>query len=137
MCAVLRATAFSVPIEPYVGWQPDFDNEDFSQLRVVVVPRAISKTVISRGRADYECGVDVGIFRFVSPENLIKDGQMDELMGFVEEVVIAMDKTVLQVGNEQAYSIDPTRVDPLYNPDYLRKHHLFASVVSLTFKVVR
>lgn len=108
---------------------PIRDAKHLRNLKVSIVPAEITATMLSRRDDDFDYVIDVGIQRKVS-----NDTEIDELMGFAEEVVDLfrgqrLDSTgALCVTAENA---------PIYSPDHLDEHRVFTSVVRLTFRLNR
>lgn len=128
--AVLDAESFSVPIQPVVSHMPDFDNQDWSDVRVVIVPRAVEKASLTRAMSQYRCRVSVVVGRATRATDA---AAMDVMMGLVQEIVVALDKSVLSIASGVVQCVDPTVIDPIYGTNELNQKKVFYSVITLTY----
>jgi hypothetical protein len=116
---------------PTYAKQDDEGEDELAELRVSVVPSESSMAVLARGSDDFTYVVDVGVFQRI---NLTNDAA-DPLMLLVEEIIdLFRSRAIREAMPAKLISVENP---PIYSPDHLREHQVFASVVRLGFRQER
>ena len=106
-------------------YAPDYVLSKLSEQRVVVVPMAKERKIISRNSVEQSHQIEIG-FLYRS-----KDLNLVELIGVVERIgAYFLGKRLL---SETCVSVVH---EPIYSADDLRGKNQFTSVIALTFKEV-
>ena len=128
----LNAHTFSLPFEAVRVYQIDQALGDFASLGVVVAQRSLTMTNASRAAAAWELVIDVGAIKKVA--NALP-ATIDPLMVLVEEIALFLRKRRL-AGFPAAVFVSAAN-EPPYSPDQLREQRQFASVLSVTYRVMQ
>ncbi len=130
--ADLEAGTFSQQFTVRRAYRPTFDLAELDALRVTVVPKSVDVINASR-RADYfDCVVDVGIQKRVTPDDT---QSVDVMADFVAEIVnFLRHRTLAQMPDAMWLRI---RNEPAWVPEHLDEHRTFTSVVEVTYRVAR
>jgi hypothetical protein len=116
---------------PTYAKQDEEGEDELAELRVSVVPSEQSMAALSRGEDDFTYVVDVGVFQRI---NLTNDAA-DPLMLLVEEIIdLFRSRAIREAMPAKLISVENP---PIYSPDHLREHQVFASVVRLGFRQER
>ena len=111
---------------------------DLSQLReltVSVVPRGVQVQSITRKLSQYDCQVDIGIQQKLTvPQDQI-DTAVKDLSGLVQQIADYMQRQPL-TDMQYAIWIKVENV-PIYDPDHLAQLRVFASVLTLTYRITK
>lgn len=127
----LQQGSFSQPITAKRGYLPRVDRDELASLRVTVVPAAQVWERVSRSESQEDHTIDVAIQRSVDPDDA---SGIDALMALVQEVADHFNGAVTDSPRAVCIGIES---EPVYSPDHLEKLHVFTSVLSLTFRIIR
>jgi hypothetical protein len=108
---------------------PAYELSELSELRVTVVPKATEMEGSTRSATQYDFKVDIGIQQRVSKD---ADGDVEVLMGFVEEVANYLSKRVLAAAPWACWVAAVN--DPPYVPEHLLEKRTFTSVLTVTYR---
>ncbi len=129
--AEINGTTFSLPMTAQRHYQPKFELSELTDLKVSVVPRALSSKALDRNRDSFDFKIDVA----VQKKTDMSPAALDGLMALVEEVADRFRK-----GSLSAFpSARCTEVEnaPVYSLEHLEEFRQFTSVLTLTFRVWR
>ncbi|MBK9128183.1 MAG: hypothetical protein IPM13_10325 [Phycisphaerales bacterium] len=130
--ARLQAGTFSLPFEVQRGYRPALELPDLAAVRVTVIPKSLAVSQAARSGNFYDCTIDIGVQRKVSPDI---PAELDALMGLVEEIGDHLRGQSLPGMPEAAWLW--LENEPVFAPEHLEQQHLFTSVLSLTYRVRR
>lgn len=106
---------------------PVIERSSLDRLTISVVPRSVDWSRSSRDRDTATISVDIGIMRPVSG---VDDAQLDVAGAVVEQLRAAV-RGVAMAGS--AY-LRMSR-DPYYDPEHLRAHHVYTTVLTVSYFV--
>ena len=131
VAARLNAAAFTQPLTAEVVFRPIFDLKNLRDLKVSVVPLAVSLAVAGRGALRRQVQVDIGIQRRLADES-----EIGALLDLVEEVTqcFGIGGRLPDCAEAVCTGIEN---EPVYAPEHIEQYRQFTSVVTLTFEVVR
>ena len=124
---------FSQPLVAQRHYRPEFDLATLKDVKVSVVPKAISISGAARGINQHDVSIDVAVQKKVAaPDNI---AELDGLMLLVEQIGelfrlrrLAAVPGAIWSGTENA---------PVYSPEHLESKQVFTSVLTLTFRVLK
>jgi hypothetical protein len=117
---------------PTYAKQDEEGEDELAELRVSVVPSESSMAVLSRGEDDFTYVVDIGVFKRLAD---MTNALADPLMTLVEEIIdLFRSRAIREAMPAKLVSVENP---PVYSPDHLREHQVFASVVRLGFRKER
>jgi hypothetical protein len=129
--AQLNATTFAQPMAASRHYVPVFELSEMSQLRVSVVPKAITSASLDRNRDRFDYLIDVAVQRKLGPSL----GNLDAMLELVEEISDHFRSHPL-TGFPEARCVEVEN-DPVYAPDHLEEFRTFTSLLTLTYRVWR
>lgn len=127
----LNAGSFEADFTAARDYRPRFTPADLKELRVTVVPRALSVEAESRARQCVDATIDIAIQRRLDSETT---EEIDPLMELVDQIV-AFWKLRRPSSLSQALCVEVAN-EPIYAVEHLDQLRVFTSVVSLTFRLV-
>jgi len=128
----LNAGDFSQDFTAGRHYQPLFDLAEMKDLHVTVVANGISTTTPGRGRAQFDCRVDVAVQKKLKTSD---NTEIDPLMDLVDEIAEFFRARRLDAVPGAAWV--RTENTALYAQEHLSEMRQFTSVLRLTFRVVR
>jgi hypothetical protein len=120
------------------AYRPKFTPKELKTLRVVVVPRAYTRTRIARAVESIDPVVQVGVMQQIDPptdadtDAAFDNTQADALMVFCEAVGTYLQSARLP-GFREAF-VDTIENDPAWSPDHLAETNTFISVLTITLR---
>lgn len=130
VAAKMNATEFSQEFEAEVVFRPIFDLKNLRDLKVSVVPRAVSIERASRQASSRLVQIDIGVQR-----KLGEDGDIEALLELVEEITqcFGIGKRLPEYPEALCVKIEN---EPVYAPEHIDQYRQFTSVITLTFEVI-
>lgn len=128
----LNAHDFSEEFTAERHYQPVFDLAEMKDLHVSVVPNGMTTATLGRGRAQFDCRIDVAV------QKKLKDcdnAEIDPLMALVDEIAEHFRAKRLDGLSEAAWI--KTENTALYAQEHLNEMRQFTSVLTLTFRVIK
>jgi len=110
---------------------PEYDLRRVGGLQVVVVPRAVTAEMETRSHLLYDVQVDIGVQQHVGKE---LDEAVEELMELVETIGDYLRNR--RLGAPTHASWVRMENEPVYAPDHLAAHHVFTSVLTMTYRLL-
>ena len=126
----LNAGSFSQAFTAERTYQPVFDLPELAELKVTVVPRAVTITTASRQDSDFDCAVDVGV-----QKRIAEDNQPDELIDLVEQIADHLRHRRLDGLPAAAWR--SIAYEPVLAAEHLDQQRVFTSVLTATYRVRR
>jgi len=110
---------------------PEYDLRNITALQVIVVPRSLNAELETRSQVMYEVQIDIGVQKHVGKEI---DDEIEDLMDLVEEVGDYLRGLSLTAVTYARW----VRMEnnPIYSPDHLATHHVFTSVITMTYHML-
>ncbi len=108
---------------------PAYELSELSELKVTVVPKAIEIASSTRGGAQHDFSVDIGIQQKISKD---VDGDVESLMGLVDKIAAYLTKRKLADISWAAWV--SIKNDPPYVPEHLLEKRTFTSVLTITYR---
>jgi len=125
--------SFSQPFVAVRHSRPSFELAELKELRVSVVPRAISIVNLGRSLNQHDVSVDVAVQKKLSPQT--QTAELDELMELLEQIGDCLRLKRLSTMPTAAWVRSEN--SPIYSPEHLEQHNVFTSVLTITFRVAR
>ena len=123
---------FSLPFEAVFSVKPGFELAELDTLRVIVVPKTLEITSISRSSSKYLVSVDIGVMRRIG--KLTPEAAVETLGDLVDEIIEFLKTATL---NEfPAAQCIGVANDPIYIPDHLTQSRTFTSVVNVKYALL-
>ena len=116
--------------------RPSFEPADLADLRVTVVPKAEETSFATRGLAQYDVQVDVGIQKKL-PAGADEDVEVATMCGLVEEIAEFLRGKALEGTGWRAVWARPAVNEPVYAADHLAEKRIFTSVLTLTYRAMK
>lgn len=113
-------------------YQPLFDLAEMKDLHVSVVPAGLTTTTLGRGKAQFDCRIDVAVQKKLKSADL---SELDPLMALVEEIAESFRAKRLE-GLPDAVWVRLAN-SPVFAQEHLGELRQFTSVLALTFRVMR
>ena len=129
--AQLNAATFSQPLTATRAYVPSFQLPEMKELRVTVVPRALSSEPLDRSRDEFRYEIDVAVQQKVEPT----PAAIDPLMTLAEEIGDRFRSQRL-ASFPGARCIEVKNA-PVFSPEHLDERRLFTTVLTLVFRVDR
>ena len=108
---------------------PAYELSELSELKVTVVPKAIEIASSTRGSAQHDFSVDIGIQQKISKD---VDGDVETLMGLVDEIAAYLTKRKL---TDVPWAVWVSiKNEPPYVPEHLLEKRTFTSVLTVTYR---
>lgn len=133
---------FAQEFSPVRSYRPEYSLEELSTLRVTVIGRKETPSLLSRGPVQVDYSIDVGVQKKVAKPADTTEG--DSLMLLVEGILdwfrtLANRPAHPETGAPLGTLIEMTtgEGDATWSPEYMREHGAFSAVVSLTFRGFR
>lgn len=112
-------------------YMPTYTQQELDDLKVSVVPSALSLTPITRGTELNEFTIDVGVQKNV---DVTSGNEIDGLIGFVKELADYIRNCELTGVDDARWS--KSSIEPVYSVSHLVEHKCFTSVIKVTYKAV-
>jgi len=128
----LNGGSFSLPFTAERRYQPSFALAEMETLRVTVVPKAVSITTATRQHSYYDCAVDIGVQKKVTPED---QDEADALLGLVDALIAHLRGQRLDDVPDAAW-LSITH-EPIFAAEHLDSKHVLTSVLTVTYRVQR
>ncbi|MBU6239948.1 MAG: hypothetical protein KGQ51_19205 [Planctomycetes bacterium] len=129
--AELNGTVFSQPFVAQRSYVPTYDLQSMNDLKVTVVPKALSNVALDRSRDSYEYLIDVA----VQKKTTAQPDSVDPLMLLVEEIADHLRAQPLaSFPGARCMNVENS---PVFAPDHLQELRQFTSVLTLTFRLWR
>lgn len=130
--ASINAGTFAQPVQAERRYQPAFELTDLKDLKVSVVPKAVTITNATRTDGYFDCAVDVGVQKKVNADD---EAELDGLADLVEQIADHLRQKRLDNGPEAAFISIAN--EPVFAPDHLDQQRVFTSVLTVTYRVRR
>ena len=131
VAAKLNATAFPQEFAAEVVFRPIFDLKNLRDLKVSVVPRAVSFARASRQANSRLIQIDIGVQR-----KLGEEVDIEPLLELVEAITLCFGVGRRLPDYPEALCVEIEN-EPVYAPEHIDQYRQFTSVVTLTFEVIR
>lgn len=125
--ALLNEGDFSMEFTAERNYSPLFSLSELADIQVVVVPKGLQISPVSRGQIQKTVQVDIGVMK-----KLTDSDEMDDLLALVEEIVDYMTRLNLDT---PAATWSETANEPVYAQEHLAQFRQFTSVITLTYQV--
>ncbi len=130
LVASLNAGSFGQPLTAERLYQPVFDLAELAELKVSVVPRAVTITTASRDGSYFDCSVDVGL-----QKKIADDAEIDGLVDLAEEIADHLRMKRLDGLPEAVWlSIEH---EPVVAAEHLEQQRALTSILTVTYRVRR
>ena len=126
---------FGQAFTPARLWRPVFDRKDLATLHVTVVPRGLTRAMVSRSQDQNDARIDVAVQHAPDP---LDDGAVDALANLVEQLAAFLHRlrpttysgtictdVALAAGSEQGFILE-----------HMDQYRLFTSVLSCNFRLI-
>ena len=135
--AVLNSATLSQPFTAVRHYLPEFDLKEMDTLHVSVVPAELDEEIADRTRDKAEYKIHVAVQKRVAKQEPpgLDTAAIDGLMRLVEEIDDLLRHKPL-AGFEQAHWVK-TENKPIYDPNHLKEHSQFTSLLVFTYRMVR
>ena len=111
---------------------PEFDLAELAELKVSIVPKAVTITGATRSASQYEIAVDVGVQKKLGKD---LDSEVATLGTFVDELADYLRQRVL---TQAAYAAWVSIAnEPVYAPEHLSGDRVFTSVLTVTYRALK
>lgn len=128
----LSNAALSYPVSIERRYSTAAELSDVETPLLTVVPMASEITPASRASDYFDCRIDIGIRRRIDPAS---DAEIDAMMRLTEEVIDALRREPLPDCPDAKF-LSLTN-DPAFSVDGVEERHVFVSVVSARYRVLR
>lgn len=128
--ASLNAGTFAQPVQAERRYQPTFELPDLAELKVSVVPKAVTITNATRTDGYFDCAVDVGV-----QKKIADDAEIDAMVNLVEELADHLRQKRLDDAPEAGFVSIAN--EPVFAPEHLDTQRVFTSVLTVTYRVRR
>lgn len=128
----LNAGTFTQPLQAERLYQPSFDLPDLAELKVSVVPKALTITNATRDSGYFECAVDIGVQKKVNVDDA---KEIDGLVELVEQIADQLRQKRLDDAPQAAFVSIAN--EPVFAPEHLDQQRVFTSVLTVTYRVRR
>ncbi len=113
---------------------PSYDRAKVSGLRIYVVATGQAISDFTRGSDEFDYTVRLGIYKPVTLAAMTTE--CDAMVAFVEEVIDLFRSNDRLTSYADAALVGISN-EPAYDPAQLDQHHVFVSLVTLTYRLVR
>ena len=111
---------------------PEFDLVELADMKVSVVPKAMTITGATRSASQYEIAVDVGVQKKLGKD---LDSEVAALGTFVDEIADYLRQRAL---TQAAYAAWVSIAnEPVYAPEHLAGDRVFTSVLTVTYRALK
>jgi len=131
VAAKLNATEFPQEFAAEVVFRPIFDLRNLRDLKVSVVPRAVSFARASRQANSRLIQIDIGVQRKLGEEI-----DIEPLLELVEAITLCFGVGRRLPDYPEALCVEIEN-EPVYAPEHIEQYRQFTSVVTLTFEVIK
>ncbi len=128
--ASLNAGTFTEPVQSERRYQPTVELPDLAELKVSVVPKAVTITNATRTDGYFDCAIDIGV-----QKKIAGDAEIDGLVNLVEELADHLRQKRLDSFPDAAFVSIAN--DPVFAPEHLDQQRVFTSVLTVTYRVRR
>jgi hypothetical protein len=128
--ASINAGTFAQPVQAERRYQPTFELPDLAELKVSVVPKAVTITNATRTDGYFDCAVDIGV-----QKKIADDAEIDVLVSLVEELADHLRQKRLDSFPDAAFV--SVANEPVFAPEHLDTQRVFTSVLTVTYRVRR
>lgn len=128
--ASINAGTFAQPVQAERRYQPTFELPDLAELKVSVVPKAVTITNATRTDGYFDCAVDIGV-----QKKIAADAEIDGLVNLVEELADHLRQKRLDSFPDAAFVSIAN--EPVFAPEHLDQQRVFTSVLTVTYRVRR
>lgn len=129
--AELNGTVFSQPFVAQRSYVPTYDLQSMNDLKVTVVPKALSNVALDRSRDSCDYLIDVA----VQKKTTAQPDSVDPLMLLVEEIADHLrSQPLASFPGARCMNVENA---PVFAPDHLQELRQFTSVLTLTFRLWR
>lgn len=137
MVAVLNGATLSQSFTAKRHYLPEFDLKEMETLHVSVVPAELDEEIADRSRDQAEYKIHIAVQKRVAKQEPpgLDTSAIDSLMRLVEEIDDLFRHKPLS-GFEQAHWVK-TENKPIYDPNHLKEHSQFTSLLAFTYRLVR
>jgi len=137
MVAALNGATLSQSFTAKRHYLPEFDLKEMETLHVSVVPAELDEEIADRSRAHAEYKIHIAVQKRVAKQAPpgLDTAAIDSLMRLVEEIDDLFRHKPL-AGFEQAHWVK-TENKPIYDPNHLKEHSQFTSLLAFTYRLVR
>ena len=136
--AKLNEGVFSESFVAVRHYRPTHELAELRDLKVSVVPKSIESSVESRELCAFDYAIDVGVQKRVTPNT---PAEIDALLSLVQEIDDALRMVTLTWPVEGDEDMEAAWIasanEPVYAPDHLAEHHVFTSVLTITYRIWR
>jgi len=137
MVAALNGATLSQSFTAKRHYLPEFDLKEMETLHVSVVPAELDEEIADRSRDHAEYKIHIAVQKRVAKQAPpgLDTAAIDSLMRLVEEIDDLFRHKPL-AGFEQAHWVK-TENKPIYDPNHLKEHSQFTSLLAFTYRLVR
>ncbi|MBN2445641.1 MAG: hypothetical protein JXO22_02875 [Phycisphaerae bacterium] len=139
--ASLKAVTLSLEFDVYRAYRPVIELADIATTVVTVIPKSVSVMGATRCDSFFDCAIDIGVQRKISPEKPSQDpdvpydlSEVDELMQLVQEIGDHLRGTRLTGLTTSWISLEN---EPVFASEHLVQHRQFTSLLTITYRVRR
>jgi len=111
---------------------PSFDLPDLAELKVCVVPKAVTITGATRAACQYEIAVDIGIQKKLGRD---LDTEVASLGTLADEIADYLRRRPLAAAPYAAWASIAN--EPVYAPEHLAEQRVFTSVLTVTYRALK
>lgn len=122
---------FSVAFGAVRAFAPVYELAELNQLRVTVVPKAMSRSLVARNCDDRTYQIDIGIQRRIDVDD---PAEVDVYMALTEEIANWLTRRKLDAAPDAVWV--GLENEPIFAPDHLMQQRVFTSVITLTYRVL-
>ena len=127
-----EAGTFSIDFTSERRVLPEFDLAELADLKVCIVPKAVTITGSTRAACQYEITVDIGIQKKLGKD---LDSDVATLGTLVDEIADYLRRRALTQAPYAAW-VSITN-EPVYAPEHLAEQRVFTSVLTVTYRAVK
>ena len=127
--AELNRHAFSQPFDAVFSVKPQFDLADLETLHVVVVPKTLETTAVSRSTVKYTVVIDIGVIKRIG--SLTPEEAVEKLGNLVDEIIEYLHSATLD--DFTAAQCVTIANEPIYSPEHLTQQRTFFSVINVQY----
>ena len=129
--ATINGASLGQPVDAERLFLPQFELQEMSVLRVVVVPKDEDRKPITRTAKQATYRVDVGVLKKVTSTDA---AEIDPLCALVTSIAALFDGKRLATVPDAICTVAKT--EPVYSAEHLDQLRQFTSVIVLTFRSV-
>ena len=128
IASALSSAVFSPPyadVEAEMTYEPFYDIEKMSELKIFVVPKATATSLIARTTKEEQIQVDIGVQKKQAKRGA---GETNKLMWLVSEIKEFL-WTTKKFGGCRVIGVEN---EPAFSPEHMISSGVFTSVVTVT-----